>query len=209
MGAKLEEGHYRDRFTFENDFRLMIGNAKQYNVAGSYAHTEAIFLETFFEKCESPTLGLCLSLSHTGYQCGTASTRLSRLPTRPLNLLVKSCHLSWSNNCPQNLHSLYEFQHQRRRLLPLLPNSLLPGQSSSSKLAVPKSNPPIKSTKSQLKSRSINQRRFLKHLNSRLTSSRSQTRRRHPMSTMDLMTCFKRLLRLNGKRTKKSVTARW
>ncbi|KAG8219438.1 hypothetical protein J3R82DRAFT_365 [Butyriboletus roseoflavus] len=50
MGAKLAEGHYKDRFVFETDFHLMITNAKQYNVAGSYAHTEAIFLETFFEK---------------------------------------------------------------------------------------------------------------------------------------------------------------
>lgn len=52
MGAKLEEGHYKDRFAFETDFRLMLANAKQYNVAGSYAHTEAVFLETFFGKCE-------------------------------------------------------------------------------------------------------------------------------------------------------------
>ncbi|KIJ22155.1 hypothetical protein PAXINDRAFT_6271 [Paxillus involutus ATCC 200175] len=50
IGAKLEEGHYKDRFAFEADFRLMISNAKQYSAAGSYAHTEAIFLETFFEK---------------------------------------------------------------------------------------------------------------------------------------------------------------
>ncbi|KAL4070551.1 hypothetical protein J3A83DRAFT_4244024 [Scleroderma citrinum] len=50
MGAKLEEGMYKDRFGFEADFRLMIANAKQYSPAGSYAHTEAIFLETFFEK---------------------------------------------------------------------------------------------------------------------------------------------------------------
>lgn len=56
MGAKLGEGHYKDRFAFEVDFRLMIVNAKRYNVAGSYAHTEAIFLETFFEKCEWSTL---------------------------------------------------------------------------------------------------------------------------------------------------------
>lgn len=56
-GAKLEEGHYKNRFAFEADFRLMITNAKQYNVGGSYAHTEAIFLETFFEKCEWSSLG--------------------------------------------------------------------------------------------------------------------------------------------------------
>ena len=66
MGAKLEEGHYKDRFAFETDFRIMISNAKQYNVPGSYAHTEAIVLETFFEKCEWSTLRWCLSLSNTG-----------------------------------------------------------------------------------------------------------------------------------------------
>lgn len=66
MGAKLEEGHYKDRFVFETDFRLMIANAKQYNVVGSYAHTEATVLETFFEKCEWPVLGRCMSLSNGG-----------------------------------------------------------------------------------------------------------------------------------------------
>jgi hypothetical protein len=50
MGAKVEAGMYKDRFAFEADFRLMIANAKQYNPSGTYAHTEAIFLETFFEK---------------------------------------------------------------------------------------------------------------------------------------------------------------
>ncbi|KAG2155663.1 TATA-binding protein associated factor Taf2 [Suillus clintonianus] len=50
MGAKVEAGMYKDRFAFEGDFRLMIANAKQYNPSGTYAHTEAIFLETFFEK---------------------------------------------------------------------------------------------------------------------------------------------------------------
>ncbi|OJA15957.1 TAF2 protein [Rhizopogon vesiculosus] len=50
MGAKLEAGMYKDRFAFEGDFRLMITNAKQYNPAGTYAHTEAISLEMFFEK---------------------------------------------------------------------------------------------------------------------------------------------------------------
>ncbi|KAG5645341.1 hypothetical protein DXG03_006403 [Asterophora parasitica] len=50
MGAKLEEGMYKDRFAFEADFHLMISNAKLYNVAGSYVHNEAISLEIFFEK---------------------------------------------------------------------------------------------------------------------------------------------------------------
>ncbi|PFH52313.1 hypothetical protein AMATHDRAFT_140606 [Amanita thiersii Skay4041] len=50
MGAKLEEGMYKDRFTFQADFRLMISNAKLYNAPGTYVHNEAIALETFFEK---------------------------------------------------------------------------------------------------------------------------------------------------------------
>lgn len=50
MGAKLEDGMYKDRFMFQEDFRLMISNAKRYNTPGSFAHNEAIALETFFEK---------------------------------------------------------------------------------------------------------------------------------------------------------------
>ncbi|KAI0937072.1 hypothetical protein AcV5_005059 [Taiwanofungus camphoratus] len=50
MSAKLEQGKYKDRFAFEADFRLMISNAKLYNVAGSYAHNEALALESFFDK---------------------------------------------------------------------------------------------------------------------------------------------------------------
>ncbi|KAH0591210.1 hypothetical protein H2248_001303 [Termitomyces sp. 'cryptogamus'] len=50
MGAKLEEGMYKDRVAFAADFRLMISNAKLYNTAGSYVHNEAINLEIFFEK---------------------------------------------------------------------------------------------------------------------------------------------------------------
>jgi len=50
MGAKLGDGMYKDRFAFQEDFRLMISNAKRYNVPGSFAHNEAIALEIFFEK---------------------------------------------------------------------------------------------------------------------------------------------------------------
>ncbi|EIW87115.1 TATA-binding protein associated factor Taf2 [Coniophora puteana RWD-64-598 SS2] len=50
MNAKVENGKYKDRFAFESDFRLMISNAKRYNPAGTYAHTEALGLEAFFEK---------------------------------------------------------------------------------------------------------------------------------------------------------------
>ncbi|KAF8910047.1 TATA-binding protein associated factor Taf2 [Gymnopilus junonius] len=50
MGAKLEEGMYKDRFAFQTDFRLMVNNAKSYNLVGSFVHNEAITLEIFFEK---------------------------------------------------------------------------------------------------------------------------------------------------------------
>jgi len=50
MGAKLEDGMYKNRFAFQDDFRLMVSNAKRYNAPGSFAHSEAIALEIFFEK---------------------------------------------------------------------------------------------------------------------------------------------------------------
>ena len=56
MGAKIEEGMYKDRFAFEADLRLMVENAKTYNVSGSYVYNEAVVLETFFEKRESVSL---------------------------------------------------------------------------------------------------------------------------------------------------------
>lgn len=50
MGAKLEEGMYKDRFAFQADFHIMISNAKRYNTPGSFVHNEAIALEIYFEK---------------------------------------------------------------------------------------------------------------------------------------------------------------
>jgi len=52
MGGKLETGMYHDRFQFEEDFRQMIRNAKEYNAEGSYAYNEASALEDFFGKRE-------------------------------------------------------------------------------------------------------------------------------------------------------------
>lgn len=62
MGAKLEEGMYKDRFAFQADFRLMISNAKRYNTPGSFVHNEAIALEIFFEKRMNPALRINLRL---------------------------------------------------------------------------------------------------------------------------------------------------
>ena len=50
MNAKLESGKYKNRFQFEDDFRLVISNAKLYNAPGSYVHNEALALESFFDK---------------------------------------------------------------------------------------------------------------------------------------------------------------
>lgn len=50
MGAKLDQGMYKDRAAFEQDFRLMISNAKLYNAPRSYPYDEASKLEAYFEK---------------------------------------------------------------------------------------------------------------------------------------------------------------
>ncbi|TRM61550.1 hypothetical protein BD626DRAFT_570752 [Schizophyllum amplum] len=50
MDIKLNQGLYQDRNAFRKDFELMINNAKTYNPPGTFAHLEAINLETFFEK---------------------------------------------------------------------------------------------------------------------------------------------------------------
>ena len=53
ISAKLDSGKYKERAEFEGDFHLMIQNAKTYNAAGSYAHSEALALESFFDKRSS------------------------------------------------------------------------------------------------------------------------------------------------------------
>ncbi len=50
MGAKLEQGQYSDRFAFESDFKLMIHNAKTYNMPGSVVHNDATALDGFFDR---------------------------------------------------------------------------------------------------------------------------------------------------------------
>ena len=64
MNAKLESGQYKDRFAFEGDFRLMIANAKQYNMPGSYVHGEALALEAFFDKRRSPGVYFWVAYLH-------------------------------------------------------------------------------------------------------------------------------------------------
>ncbi|KAI0308085.1 hypothetical protein B0F90DRAFT_1680044 [Multifurca ochricompacta] len=50
MNAKLEAGMYKERFAFEGDLRLMIRNAKTYNMPGTFAYNETLALESVFDK---------------------------------------------------------------------------------------------------------------------------------------------------------------
>jgi transcription initiation factor TFIID subunit 2 len=62
IATKLKDGKYGDRSQFRDDFKLMIANAKLYNLAGSHVHNEANAFETFFDKrtC-TPSIGnLCI-----------------------------------------------------------------------------------------------------------------------------------------------------
>jgi transcription initiation factor TFIID subunit 2 len=53
MSAKLEAGMYKERFGFEADFRLMIRNAKTYNMPGTFAYNDTLALESVFDKSDS------------------------------------------------------------------------------------------------------------------------------------------------------------
>jgi hypothetical protein len=56
MSAKLEAGMYKERFGFEADFRLMIRNAKTYNMPGTFAYSESLALESVFDKSIFPSV---------------------------------------------------------------------------------------------------------------------------------------------------------
>ena len=49
MAAKLDQGKYKDKAAFEQDFRLLINNAKQYNMPKSTAYEDALQLEKTFD----------------------------------------------------------------------------------------------------------------------------------------------------------------
>ena len=53
MNAKLEAGMYKERFALEADFRLMIRNAKTYNMPGTFAYNKTLALESVFDKSMS------------------------------------------------------------------------------------------------------------------------------------------------------------
>ena len=82
MGAKLESGQYKDRFAFEADFKLMINNAKTYNMPGSIVHNDAVTVDGWFDKSMEPTRRIHALLLTYSRQCGSASTRPSRLLAR-------------------------------------------------------------------------------------------------------------------------------
>ncbi|KAG6846064.1 hypothetical protein H0H87_006428 [Tephrocybe sp. NHM501043] len=86
MGAKLEEGMYKDRAAFSADFRLMISNAKMYNIAGSYVHNEAINLEIFFEK-QWAIISKTLELVNNNKEKAQRSAAAAPLPPPPQRIL--------------------------------------------------------------------------------------------------------------------------
>ena len=63
MTTKLSQGLYKNRFEFEADFRLMVNNARQYNLVGSYVHNEAITLENIFDKRTFPVYSLLSTIN--------------------------------------------------------------------------------------------------------------------------------------------------
>lgn len=52
MSYKLDNGHYPTRDAFQNDFNLIITNAKTYNASNSFVYQEAEKFRAFFEKSE-------------------------------------------------------------------------------------------------------------------------------------------------------------
>lgn len=65
MKVKLDSGQYKDRFDLEDDFRLMIDNAKLYNQPGQFAYLEAVELDTFFTHGAKLHMHICVNSSRT------------------------------------------------------------------------------------------------------------------------------------------------
>ena len=63
MAAKLDQGKYKDRAAFEQDFRLLINNAKQYNMPKSTAYEDALQLEKTFDIGQSIRLNIPILVS--------------------------------------------------------------------------------------------------------------------------------------------------
>ena len=70
MSAKLDQGKYKDRSAFEQDFRLLINNAKQYNMPKSAAYDDALELEKAFDIGMSCLVDVCTQLLTTNTRMG-------------------------------------------------------------------------------------------------------------------------------------------
>ena len=71
IAFKLDNGHYSDRSAFQNDFKLIISNAKIYNQAGSYVYVEAETLDSFFDKSKCQLQRISPVLIDVFMQLGT------------------------------------------------------------------------------------------------------------------------------------------
>ncbi|KAK0465504.1 uncharacterized protein EV420DRAFT_1514646 [Desarmillaria tabescens] len=80
MGARLEAGLYKDRFAFRDDFRVMIANAKHYNMPGSPVHDAAIALEVAFEKLWSIMSKTLEAADHKAQAAAAAAASAASAP---------------------------------------------------------------------------------------------------------------------------------
>ncbi|KAB5593213.1 Transcription initiation factor TFIID subunit 2 [Ceratobasidium theobromae] len=101
MKAKLDNKIYKDRAAFEDDFKLMIKNAKTYNAPMSYVYNEAIALERAFndrwtkidasasaaQALEMEVAGPIASSSKSTLFTAPAATTPQPLPNRKISLL--------------------------------------------------------------------------------------------------------------------------
>src|ERR1700722_6688668 len=114
MGAKLEAGMYKDRFAFEADFRLILSNAKKYNLPGSHVYNETVVIENFFEKRACRLLNASLNILHLCYRMGPDSenTRDRQTPA-PCSNPVSTPSCSTSCECIHFWSSISQAQGGR------------------------------------------------------------------------------------------------
>jgi len=201
IGAKLEDGMYKSRSAFQEDFRLMISNAKRYNMPSSFAHIEAIALETFFEKRSFYFTFLLNKL--TPLQNGRSSTKLLKLPTRPVrlrswrirspfeNYLLFPTHSPHLQRIPRQLHL-----RRRSQILLLFLRHILQSLAQLSNSRLHRKVKPLgHHSKNSNLARGLN---LLIHRPVLVSMLRQGLLR--PMWTMDLMIFCRKYLQLSGKK---------
>jgi hypothetical protein len=122
MSAKLEAGMYKDRFAFEADFRLILSNAKKYNLPGSHVHNETLAIESFFEKRRSSSCGSTRNINIILTQNGRAYKRHWKLLIAQPNIRHQQLNRRISfyrllKHPPPRLHRLASSSRSLRTML--------------------------------------------------------------------------------------------